>query len=57
MWNDPLDIVLNSLSIRFFAPFSEGPYFFMSSLPEIPFSGFALNSSSNIILFVEIGPF
>ncbi len=28
----------------------------MSSLPEIPFSGFALSSSTNIIFFIDIGP-
>ena len=28
----------------------------MSSLPEMPFSGSALNSSTNIIFFIDIGP-
>jgi hypothetical protein len=56
MWNDPLDTVLNSPSIRFFAPFAEGPYFFLSSLPEMPISGSAPNSYTNIILLIDIGP-
>jgi hypothetical protein len=56
MWIDPLDTVFNSLSITFFAPFAEGPYFFLSPLSEMPFSGSALNSYTNIILLIDIGP-